>query len=304
MRAARESWQACGVPNMPPKPTVRRRRLGSTLRRLRNEAGLSLDEAAGLMGWKAPKMSKIENAVQSIRPAEVTSLLGHYGVTDPESLAGLENLARDAGRRGWWQTYGGVLPPTYADYIALEADAERLRQWETGLVPGLLQTAAYAREIITAASVPSITPTEVDARVEVRQARQAVLTRPDGPLELWAVIHEAALHARLARPNVMRDQLRRLRELAELPSVTVQVMPLNGPPHPGVTSSFSLLEFPDPGEEVVLMENVLGYAYLDPEDRQVARAFISAFERIVAAALPVEDSLALISRLEEEAQTR
>jgi transcriptional regulator with XRE-family HTH domain len=289
---------------MPPKPTVRRRRLGSTLRRLRNEASLSLDDAAARMGWKAPKLSKIENAVQTIRPAEVATLLGHYGVTDSESVTALESLARDAGRRGWWQTYGEVLPPTYADYIALEADAERLRQWESGLVPGLLQTAAYAREIITAGTVPPITPAEVDARVEVRQARQAVLTRPQAPLELWAVIHEAALHARLARPNVMRDQVRRLRELAELPSVTLQVMPLDGPPHPGLVGSFSLLEFPESGEEVVLIENVLGYAYLDPDNRQVARTFTSAFERIVATALPVEDSLALISRLEEEARTR
>ena len=284
---------------------MRRRRLGSTLRRLRNEVGLSLDQAAALMGWKAPKMSKIENAVQTIRPAEVTALIGHYGVTDPDSVTALENLARDAGRRGWWQNYGEVLPPTYADYVALEADAERLRQWESGLVPGLLQTAAYAREIITATCVPSITPEEVDARVEVRQARQAVLTRLEAPLELWAVIHEAALHVRFAaRPGIMRDQLRRLRELAELPSVTLQVLPLEGSAHPGMVNSFNLLEFRDPGQEIVMIENVLGFAYLDPEDRQVARAFTSAFERIVATALPVDNSLALIGRLEEEAQTR
>lgn len=288
---------------MPPKPTVRRRRLGSTLRRLRHDAGLSLDEAATLMGWKAPKMSKIENAVQIIRPAEVATLAGHYGVSDPAHVTALENLARDAGRRGWWQTYGEVLPPTYADYIALEADAERLRQWESGVVPGLLQTAAYAREIISAVNVPAITPEEVNARVEVRQARQAVLTRPKTALELWAVINEAALHVRLTRPNVMRDQLRRLRELAELPSVTLQVMPLSGPPHPGVTSPFSLLEFPEPGEEVVMIENVLGYAFLDPENRQVTRTFTLAFERMVATSLPVEDSLALIGQLEEEART-
>lgn len=137
-----------------------------------------------------------------------------------------------------------------------------------------------------------------------RQARQAVLTRPKGPLELWAVIHEAALHLRLARPNVMRDQLRRLGELAELPLVTLQVMPFGCPPHPGLANSFSLLEFPEPVREVVMFENVLGSAFLDPEDRQVTRSFTSAFERIIAAALPVEDSLALIDRLEEEARSR
>jgi hypothetical protein len=244
---------------------------------------------------------RVFHAPARARTSAASWEVGH-GLGRPQ--AAQPNLARDAGRRGWWQNYGEVLPPTYADYIALEADAERVRQWETGLVPGLLQTAAYAREVITAASVPPITPTEVDARVEVRQSRQAVLTRPQGPLELWAVIHEAVLDLRLARPNVMRDQLRRLRELAELPSVTLQVMPLGCPPHPGMASAFSLLEFPEPGQEVVLIENVLGFAFLDPENRQVTRGFASAFERIVATALPVEDSLALISRLEEEARTR
>ena len=99
------------------------------MRRLRNEASLSLDEAAALMGWKAPKMSKIENAVLTIRPAEVTALLGHYGVSDREVFSALQHLAKDAGRRGWWQTYSGVLSPSYADYIALETDAARIRVW-------------------------------------------------------------------------------------------------------------------------------------------------------------------------------
>jgi len=287
------------MPNAPLPPTVRRRRLGSTLRRLRNDASLSLDEAAALMGWKAPKMSKIENAVHGLRPAEVTTLLGHYGVSDPEILAALEQLCRDAGKRGWWQTYSGVLPASYADYIALESDASRIRIWEPTLIPGLLQTAAYAREIITATNDVTITAEEVNALVEVRQARQAVLSRPREPLQLWVVIHEGVFHQRFpVRPSIMRDQLRRLREVAELPGITIQVMPLSGPPHPGLVSPFTLVSFPSPGQDVVKIENYLGNTYL--EDPVAGFAFTSAFERIVATALPVGDSLALISRLEEE----
>ncbi|MCE0536056.1 helix-turn-helix domain-containing protein [Kineosporia rhizophila] len=277
---------------------MRRRRLGATLRRLRNGANLSLDEAAARMGWKAPKMSKIENATLGIRAPDVKRLLDVYEVEDETVLPALENLARDAGKRGWWQTYSGVMSQSYADYIALESDASRIRQW-SGLIPGLLQTGAYAREVITATNDAGITADEVNGLVEVRQARQAVLTRPGAPLELWAVINQAALHQRFAmRPETMRDQLRRLREVAELPGITIQVMPLACTPHPGLAGPFSVVSFPGPMLDVVLLENFLGNSYL--EDEKAGPAFGSAFERIVAAALAPDDSLALIHRLEDE----
>ena len=297
----RRSWEHACVPNSPFPPTVRRRRLGTTLRRLRANAGMSLDDAADVMGWKAPKMSKIENAVLGIRPADVAKLLSEYGVDDEAVSSALQNLARDAGKRGWWQTYSGMMSPAYADYIALESDASRIREW-SGLIPGLLQTAAYAREIITATNDVGITSDEVNGLVEIRQARQAVLSRPETPLELWTIIHEVALHQRFAmRPGTMRDQLRRLRDLAELPGITIQVMPLASPPHPGVVGPFTVVSFPAPMLDVVLQENYLGNTYL--EDEQAGPAFSSAFERIVATALAPDDSLALIQRLEDEANS-
>lgn len=287
------------VPNSPALPTVRRRRLGSALRRLRHGAGLSLDEAAGAMGWRAPKLSKIENAVLGVRPQDVAGLLAVYRTDDPETVGALEQLARDAARRGWWQTYSGVLKPSYADYIALESDAVRVRSWAPCVVPGLLQTPEYAREVITATNT-SATPGQVDALVEVRRARQAVLDRPDGALGVWAVVHESVLHQRFARsPGVMAAQLRHLRDAADLPGVTVQVMPLSSPPHPGLAGPFSVVAFAPPMPDVVLVENLLGNVYL--EDPQTAPAFAEAFERVVATALAPDDSLALIARLEEGA---
>ncbi|MEV0095281.1 helix-turn-helix transcriptional regulator [Streptomyces sp. NPDC050738] len=284
------------MPNSPMVPTVRRRRLGATLRTFRNKAGLSLDEAAQTMGWNGPKMSKIENAVQAIRPGDLTTLLTTYGVTDPQVHTALETLRQDAQKKGWWQTYSGIVQPPYADYISLESDAQRICAWSPLLVPGLLQTAAYARETITGITTTR-TPDEVSALAEVRMARQSVLTRPGFPLELWAIIHEAALHHRFAaRPGTMRDQLRRLLDASELPNVTVQIMPLDSTAHPGLVGGFSIATFQPPMPDVVVLENANSSAYVEGEE---AVPFTRAYEHIQATALSVEDSLVRITELEE-----
>ncbi|MGW2190206.1 helix-turn-helix domain-containing protein [Streptomyces sp. NPDC001719] len=286
------------MPNSPVVPTIRRR-LGSALCKLRNDAGLTLDGAAAAMGWKAPKMSKVENAAAGIRPIEVTDLLKVYGETNPEVFTALENLARDAGKKGWWQTCSGVIAPAYADYLSLEFDAERVCEWSPTLVPGLLQSAAHAREVIAASAVTR-TPEEVAALAEVRMARQAVLSQPDGtgPLHVWAVISEAILHQRFAvRPAAMREQLRRLLDVADMPNVTLQIMPLDATPHPGVAGGFTVVNFPGPMPDVVLVESLRGNSYV--EDSEDVCVFVGTFERIVAAALPVDGSLALINRIKE-----
>jgi transcriptional regulator with XRE-family HTH domain len=268
--------------------------LGTTLRRLRNEAGLTLEAAAKAMGWRGPKLSKIEGATQSIRPAEVEALLSVYGVDDAHVADALAALARDAGKKGWWQTYSSVVSRPYADYIALEADATKICDWSPLIIPGLLQTAAYARETIAGATA-SRTPEEVAALAEVRMARQSILSRPGTAPELWTIVHEAALHQRfVVRPPTMREQLRRLLDVSELPNVTVQVMPLASTTHPGIVSGFFHTSFPAPMPPVVLFENVSGATYVEGDD---ATPFAQAFERIRATALPVEDSLAMIAEL-------
>ncbi|MFD1657378.1 helix-turn-helix domain-containing protein [Streptomyces caeni] len=284
------------MPNSPLVPTVRRRRLGASLRRFRNEAGMTLDAAAGAMAWRAPKLSKIEGATQSIRPVEVEALLTVYGVQDTRVKDALKALAQDAGKKGWWQTYSTIVSPAYADYISLETDADTICEWSPLVVPGLLQTAAYARETIAGVTT-SRTPEEVVALAEVRMARQAVLSRPGTAPELWAIIHEAALHQRFpARPATMREQLRRLLGVSEMPNVTVQLMPLDSTPNPGVVGGFTVTAFPQPMPSVVLLENLSGATYVEGND---AAPFAKAFECIRVTALPVEDSLARIAELEE-----
>lgn len=285
------------MPTVPLVPTVRRRRLGSMLRRLRNDAGMSLDAAAAAMGWDSSKLSRIENAKAHVRPQHIAPLLEQYGVTDHEVVTALEGLARDASRTGWWQTYNGVVAPAYSDYISLESDAECVRVYAPLVVPGLLQTAAYARETIAAAALTR-TMEEVTALAEVRLARQSVLSRPERPLRLWAVIDEAALHRRFSdRPHIMRDQLQRLLDASEVPGVTIQIMPLDATPHPGAAGGFDMVSFPAPMPTVVQFENLRGTSYVEGTDD--IRLYHEAFERIVAAALPVSDSLALVSRMKE-----
>ena len=275
-------------------PTVRRRRLGGALQRLRKQARISGEAASEAMGWKAGKLSRIENAKAHLPVRDVGPLLAHYGVEDPDVVAALEGLARDANKTGWWTTYGNVVADSYKDYTGLEEDAESARVYAHGLIPGLLQTGAYAREIV-AGTVPH-GPVDVAALVEVRKKRQALLTdssRTTGPLKLWAVIHEAALGYRSAsQPLLMREQLRHLLDMIDLPSTTIQVMPRNAPAHPGMVGSFHVVRFPQPWPTVVSRENIQGIDFVEGTDD--VKAFEEAFELIVAAALPVEDSREII----------
>ncbi|MET7905781.1 DUF5753 domain-containing protein [Streptomyces sp. NPDC005355] len=289
-----------------PVPTVRRRRLGSTLRRLRTEAGMTLDAAAEALNaagngssdtrrWTAPKLSRIENANATIRITEVEPLLRAYRITDGDIRIALEGLAKDAGKRGWWQTYRGVVGPAYADYISLESDADSVRDYAPLVVPGLLQTPDYARETIAANAVAR-SAAEVDALAEVRLARQAVLTRPAAPLKLWAVIHEAALRRRFAgRPAIMTAQLRRLLAVAEWPTVTLQVMPIDAAPNPGDAGAFTVVGFPGPMPDVVTQENLRGPLYVEGVDD--VNVFADAFGHIVDSALSTDATKALIAGL-------
>lgn len=277
-------------------PTVRRRRLGTELRRLREEAALTLEDVEEHTGISSSKVSRIESATRGVRPADVDQLTEVYGA--PQSLrAFLAGIARDGtDRRGWWQTYD--LPAVYADLISLETDATSVRTFEPLLIPGLLQTAAYARAAIQAHN-PMATAEEVAALVDVRSARQAVLTKPE-PLKVRAIIHEAAFLASIPGQGVLRDQVQRLLDVAEHPNVTIQVLPVNSSLHPGTTGAFTILGFGQPGLDVVLLEQLESSLYI--EESHAVERYVDAFERLTASALPFEESLTLIARRKEALQ--
>jgi transcriptional regulator with XRE-family HTH domain len=279
------------------EPTVRTRRLGSELARLREAAGLKLDDVAARTGMPTSKISRVEKARLGIRPDDLDQLLNLYGLADVERRAALHALAKDGRRRGWWQTYRDFISPTYADLISLEADAVNLRSYQSTLIPGLLQTAGYARATLAAFGMTA-TSAEVNALVDVRMARQSVLSRP-APLELWAVIHEAALHPRVkGAPLMMKEQLQKLLDFGRLPHVSIQVLPLEAPPHVGMSGSFAMLGFPETADlDVVYLENLTSALYI--EDPAEVSRYGSAFERLRAAALPFDESADLIERLKD-----
>lgn len=275
-------------------PAVRRRKLGTELRRQRDLAGLTSGEAARLVGWHQSKVSRIETGRSSVRPEDVATLLDAYGVGDPELRELLDALAGEGAQGGWWQEYREVLPSTYRDFITLETDARRARTLETTVVPGLLQTPAYAREL-TRSVLPQLAPRQVEALVDVRIARQAVL-RADPPLELWAVLDEAVLRRGVGGPEVMAAQLRHLVEIGSLPHVRLQVLPFSAGGHIGVTGPFVIFSFPRIADlDVVVLDHLTSSLYLDRKED--LRAYSAAFDRLHSHALPHEDSLVYISSI-------
>ncbi|MCY0959588.1 helix-turn-helix transcriptional regulator [Streptomyces sp. H27-H5] len=284
-------------------PTVRRRRLGAKLRALRAE--LTLEEVAersdGLFVYS--KLSRIETAKSPAKAKDIDALLDLYvtlgrEVSD-ELRAALLTLTKEGAQRGWWHSYRGVLTPVYEDLISLEAEAESVSSWQLGVIPGLLQTGEYAREIIRATAMSEAVEARVDALVEVRLARQAVLTRED-PLALWAIVAEQALRSTSEGDGVMHEQLGRLLAMGKRPNVNVQVLPANAPLHVGQLGSFTVLGFgPHADLDVVHTEGLTSALYV--EEREQVAAHRDAWQRLTSAALSVEASAELITEIRKNA---
>ncbi|CAL9378649.1 helix-turn-helix domain-containing protein [Streptomyces sp. enrichment culture] len=276
-------------------PVVRRRKLGAELRALRTTAGITSGEAARLVGWHQSKVSRIETGTSGAKPADVRLLLDAYGVDDDPLRELLVMLARpeDAGGRPhWWHAYRGVLPPTYRDFIDLESQASAMRTLETTVIPGLLQTPEYAREVTRAAG-DGTSAERLDTLVEVRLARQDVL-RGDPPLELSAVLDEAVLRRQVGGPGVMARQLARLTEAARLPHVRLQVLPFAAGAHIGVTGPFVIFSFASTSDlDVVVLDHLTSSLHL--ERKEDLEAYTEAFNALLIHALSPEDSLDFIA---------
>jgi transcriptional regulator with XRE-family HTH domain len=268
-------------------PTVRRRRIARELRQLREKNGLTLDQAARQLDMSKSNLSRIENAQIGIKPRDVRAALALYQVTNADAEALIE-IARGAQQRGWWQNYSDVLPEWFEFYVGLEAEASVMRTYEAESVPGLLQTEAYARAmfLLTAGA------TDVDRKVAARIQRQEIL-RQESPAELSAVLNEAVLMRPVGGPQVMSGQLGQLADLAELPNVTIQVLPMAAGGHPAMTTPYVILSFADaPDESIVYLENLTnGQALEEPEH---VGGYNIVHQRLCSMALGPADSIALI----------
>ena len=278
-------------------PTVRRRRLGTELRRLRDSAGYKLEEVAGILGVAPSTLSRIETGKAPTKSAYLSQLLELYQVTDPGQRQILVDMAREGHRKGWWAAYDDVLPSGLGVYVGLEAEASGLRSYEIGVVHGLLQTTDYARAVLRA-SAPRHTADQIERLVDLRMERQRRL-EDDPPLDLWVIHDEAVIRRTVGGPVVMRHQLAHLLVVSGLPGVTLQVLPFDSGAHASHDGPFSIIEFHDRSDsEVVYVESAAGPIYLE-KDRDV-RASSEVFDRLRAAALPPEASLELISRVARE----
>ncbi|MEV6723360.1 helix-turn-helix transcriptional regulator [Streptomyces xanthochromogenes] len=280
-------------------PAVRRRKLGEELRKLRDGTGLTSGAAASLVGWHQSKVSRIETGRSGAKPADVARLLDAYGIDDPQLRSLLQALADSAGSGGvdWAQAYRSLLPPQYRDFISLESQARSARTLETSVVPGLLQTPAYARAV-TRAALGGLPPDKVDSLVEVRIARQEVL-RADPPLMLSAVLDEAVIRRSVGGPSVMREQLRHLLDVASLPHVRLHVIPFQHGGYVGLTGPFIMFSFPAISDlDVVVIDHLTSSLYL--ERREDLEAYSAAFDTVQALALPSTESLNLIARTARE----
>jgi transcriptional regulator with XRE-family HTH domain len=281
-----------GRGNPEQNPTLRGRRLAMELQRRREATGMSREEVSRQLEWSTSTLFRIETGRNRPQPGNVRALLELYGVTGPER-DGLIQLTRDARKPGWWHSFRDVLPNPYEVYIGLEAGAASIRNFEPVVVPGLLQTADYARA--TFRNGPrELDRDEVDRRVEVRLARQEILTREERP-RLWAVIDETVIRRLVGGSDVMRGQLNHLTDAAQQGKTTIQVVPYRAGAHAGTTGPFVILDFEELTDPtVVYVETLAGDIYL--EERSDVNRYTLAFDRLVAAALHPDESVRLIEQ--------
>lgn len=282
-------------------PTLRSKALGAELRKIRNRRGeelgrvVTLGEVETALDRSSGWLSRIEGGKRKL-PAvsDVRALLDYYEVTDETVREQLLSTTKQARTRGWWNTYRGTIPEAYATYVGLEAGARKLYIASSSVFPGLLQTADYARAVIGAAGLSrGLAPEQIEARVNVRTRRQQLLTRDDNPVVLRAVVDQAALVRKVGGPEVMRDQLDFLIELADRPNVTLQIVPFEIGAHAAVTCDFTILEFAGSDPDVVSIDTLVGSLFIEkPEE---VDPHIEAFRDLHSVALGEADSLQMMA---------
>ncbi|MEQ4720844.1 helix-turn-helix transcriptional regulator [Nonomuraea sp. B19D2] len=280
------------MPSQQGSPTVRRLRLGQELRLLRERRALTGARAAKELGWSPSKVSRIEAAKTMPSADDIKAMAELYHLDGPK-LDELFGLLRDAEQRGWWEDYEDALPEEYTRFLGLEAEATHQRNWEPQVVPGLLQTEDYAREVILATrGISRITHSGVRSRVEARLDRQQrVLHRTDA-CAMNVVLDESALMRRFGEPAVMREQMEHLLEISLLPHVSVQVLTLDAL-HPVNTGAFIHLKFAA-FDDVVYLEQLYTANFV--EDLERVAGYETAFDNIRSEALDEDESRVLIQR--------
>ena len=278
-------------------PTVLRIQLGAHLRRLRESKGITREDAGWQIRASGSKISRMELGRVSFKERDVADLLTLYGVADEREQAELLALARQANTPGWWHQFGDILPPWFQSYLGLEAAASLIRTYEVQFVPGLLQTADYARAVIRLGHANASTE-EIERRIELRQSRQQVLKKANPP-KLWAVIDEAVLRRPIGGAEVMGAQIEALIEASKLPHIRLQIIPFDAGGHAAAGGPFAILRFPDPElPDVVYVEQLTTAQYLDKRDD--VDNYAIAMEQVCVEAEPPDRTATILNKILHE----
>jgi transcriptional regulator with XRE-family HTH domain len=277
-------------------PTVQRRLLRDELRRARDAAGLRQADVAHAMDWSPSKLIRIERGDVSVSTNDLKALLSHYGVKDKGKVNGLLELARSARGASFYDQFADLLAPGFKEYLAYEASASVTRQYQPILIPGLLQTEEYARGMFEGMGI--VDPENADRAWAVRQHRQELHDR-ETPPEMLFVLDEAVLRRHVGRGDVMRKQLRRLKEYAAEPHISIQILPFTRGAHPGMAGSFMLLEFTDPSLTDLLHLEGINSTTVREDTDQIAR-YLDKFAQLQKLALSLDESVDFLDVLIEE----
>ncbi len=278
-------------------PTVLRIQLGAHLRRLRESKGITREDAGWQIRASGSKISRMELGRVSFKERDVADLLTLYGVADEREHAELLALARQANTPGWWHQFGDILPPWFQSYLGLESAASLIRTYEVQFVPGLLQTAEYARAVIRLGHA-NASNQEVERRIDLRKSRQQVLTKTNPP-KLWAVIDEAVLRRPIGGAQVMGAQIEALIEASKLPNIRLQIIPFDAGGHAAAGGPFAILRFPDPElPDVVYVEQLTTAQYLDKRDD--VDNYAIAMEQLCIEAEPPDRTATILSKVLHE----
>jgi len=282
-------------------PAVLRILLGAHLRRLRQAKQLTMDEAGSAIRASGTKILRLETGRVGFKDRDIVDLLALYGVTDEDESRALRSLARRANAPGWWHDYSDILPSWFEPYLGLEEAASQIRAYEVQFVPGLLQTEDYARAV-TLLSHAMAPPRDIERRVRLRMARQAVLDRPDPP-HLWVVLDEAVLRRPLGSPAVMQGQFKHLAAMAQRPGVAIQMIPFRAGGHSAHGGSFTILRFAEFDlPDVAYLEQLASALYLDKPE--VVDRHLEAMDRLAVEALTPSETLQFLRELGETQEAR
>jgi hypothetical protein len=278
-------------------PTVLRMLLGAQLRRLRETAGVTRDDAGYHIRASGSKISRMELGRVSFKERDVTDLLEFYGVDDLAEREKLVQLTREANATPWYQKFQDVVPDWFHVFVGLEEAAQLIRVYEVQFVPGLLQTEEYARAVILQGA-PGLDPDEVERRVALRMGRQKLLTR-EAPPRYWVIMDEAALRRPMGGRDVHVGQIERLIDLVGEPNITIQVMPFRYGGHAAEGGAFTIMRFPETDlPDVVYMEYLTGAHYIDkPEE---VERYAAVMERLSVAGTSPDRTREILSGMLKE----